>query len=101
MSIKTDFWMGDGQLLWNRYYSRKGYRFLYTTAPYYWAVTNIKKREIVYFSEGDITIIRSRSKSDYIKELKKCMNFLKEYYPSAYIEMKEDFYDDFMAGKLK
>lgn len=94
-----DFYGGDGQDIWNSYYNKTGRKFLWTISSSNWAVTFPKKRKLIQFTEGDIDISSYSSQKEYNKALTKHLNWLKKNNKSAYVEMKEDFYDDYMKTK--
>jgi len=56
---------------------RQGYKELYYTAPYHWAVIDPKTKKIFSYTEGDTAEITCSNKSALIKEADKHIKFMK------------------------
>ena len=54
----------------------QGFKNLYYTAPYHWALINFEKKQIVTYTEGDV----SKYTFSNDKEMKKYIDNLKSYY---------------------
>jgi len=67
---------------------RQGYKELYYTAPYNWAVIDPKTKKIFSYTEGDTAEITCSNKAALIKEADKHIRFMKEmgHPPSAWKE---------------
>jgi len=56
---------------------RQGYKELYYTAPYNWAVIDPKTKKIFSYTEGDTAEITCSNKAALIKEADKHIKFMK------------------------
>ncbi len=70
-------------------YFNKGYRELYYSAPYYWAVVNMEEKKIFTYTEGDTALIECESKEALIKEINGYVAFLEESGQASTAEAKE------------
>lgn len=75
----------------------QGYKELYYTAPYHWALINPKTKKIFSYTEGDTAEVSCDSKSSFIKEAKSYIAFMKKtgHHSSTYAE------GDALVKKLK
>jgi hypothetical protein len=66
----------------------QGYKELYYTAPYHWAVIDPKTKKIFSYTEGDTAESTCSSKASLIKEADKHIKFMKKmgHSPSTWRE---------------
>ena len=69
---------GTDLLLFNKKIAQ-GYQELYYSAPYHWAVVNIRQNKIITYTEGDITEYICKNKEELLKEISEHINYLSKY----------------------
>jgi hypothetical protein len=78
--IETSFSMagcaGTEYLLMQKYLD-KGYKELYNNAPYQWGLVNEAEMKIFTYTEGDVTLIKSKDKKLFERELNDYKEWIK------------------------
>lgn len=60
-----------------------GYDEFYYSAPYHWAVVNVKEKRIYCYTEGDTAMIECKSQDKFKAELQAHWDFMMGNHPSA------------------
>ena len=58
---------------------QEGFKELYYSAPYHWALVHIELKKIITYTEGDVTEYNCENINEFISEMKKHIDYLKEY----------------------
>jgi hypothetical protein len=59
--------------------TEQGFKELYYSAPYHWALVHIELKKIITYTESDVTEYACKDRDELIIEMKRHIGYLKEY----------------------